>query len=104
MDYRRTSNRRDNIVRLLSILSLTLILLALADTAVAAELYGTVYSGGIPAANLSISVEGKSDAVRTDGNGGYRLDVPPGDYTLIIRDRRFPIRVSPGGTKHDIRL
>jgi len=97
-------NLRDNTMRMILIVSLSVVLLAIADPLVAAELSGTVYNGGVPAANLSITVEGRNAETRTDGKGGYRFDLPTGDYTLIIRGQRFPVKVSPGGTRQDIRF
>ena len=91
-------------MRMILIVSLSLVLLAIADPLVAAELSGTVYNGGVPAANLGITVEGRNAETRTDGKGGYRLDLPPGNHILIIRGQRFPVTVSPGGTKQDIRF
>jgi hypothetical protein len=91
-------------MRLIGIVSLALVLLAIADPLVAAELSGTVYSGGIPVANLSITVEGRNAETKTDGRGGYRFDLPPGNYVLIIRGQRFSVTVSPAGTRQDIRL
>jgi hypothetical protein len=84
------------------ILSLSLVLLATADPLVAAELSGTVYNGGVPGANLSITV--KDRKARTDSMGRYSFDLPPGDYILIIRGQRFPVTVSPSGTRKDIRF
>lgn len=91
-------------MRIFRIVLISLVLLAIADPVVAAELSGTAFSGGVPAANLSITVEGRNTETRTDGKGGYRLDLPPGNYVLIIRGQRFPVTVSPGGTKQDIRF
>jgi len=91
-------------MRVFRIVVISLVLLAIADPVVAAELFGTAYSGGVPAANLTITVEGRNTETRTDGKGGYRLDLPPGNNVLIIRGQRFPVIVSPGGTKQDIRF
>jgi hypothetical protein len=97
-------NLRDNTMRMILIVSLSLVLLAIAPPLVAAELFGTVYNGGVPAANLIITVEGTNVETRTDGRGGYRLDLPPENYILIIRGQPFRVTVSPTGTRHDIRF
>jgi hypothetical protein len=100
-------NMRDNTMRMILIVSLTVVLLAIASPPVAAELAvlsGTVYNGGVPAANLSITVEGRNAETRTDGKGGYRFDLPAGGHVLLIRGQRFPVTVSPGGTRRDIRF
>jgi len=91
-------------MRMISIVSLSLVLLAAADPLVAAELSGTVYNGGVPGANLSIRVDRSITETRTDSTGGYRFDLPPGNYVLIIRGQRFPVTVSPTGTRQDIRF
>jgi hypothetical protein len=96
-------------MRMILIVSLSLFLLAIAHPLVAAELAGTVYKGGVPTGNLSITVigrttEARTTEVRTDAKGGYRLDLPEGEYVLIIRGQRFPVTVSPGGTRKDIRF
>ncbi len=95
---------KDNTMKLIGIVSLILVLSAIAGPLAADELSGTVYSDGMPAANLSITVDGKNVATRTDGKGGYRLDLPPGNYILIIRGQQFPVTVSRGGTRQDIRF
>ena len=95
---------RDYTMRLIGIISLAMLLLSLADPAVAAELSGTVFRDGVPAANLGVTVEGTKTETRTDGRGGYRLDLPPGNHFLIIRGQRFPVTVSSGGTRQDIRF
>jgi hypothetical protein len=91
-------------IRMIRIVSLALVLSTIADPLLAADLSGTVYRGGRPAANLSITVEGGNVEARTDGRGGYRLDLPPGSYILVIRGQRIPVTVSSGGTRQDIRL
>lgn len=95
---------RDNTMKLIGIVSLALVLLAIADPLVAAELSGTVYRDGVPTGNLSITVESTKTETRTDARGGYKFDLPPRDYVLIIQGRRFPVTVSPGGTRIDIRF
>jgi hypothetical protein len=99
---------RRNTMRTISIVLLSLILLAIADPLVAAEpsveLSGTVYRDGVPGANLSISVENKKVETRTDSTGRYRFDLPPGNYVLVIRGQRFPVTVPPKGARQDIRF
>jgi len=85
------------------VLALFLLLLVLAQPVAAAELSGTVYSQGAPVASQTITVEGRGD-IRTDANGQYKIDLPPGSYTLIIRGKQFPVSVAPGGTRKDIRF
>lgn len=75
---------------------LALVWLMVAAPLAAAELSGKVYRGGTPAANMSITVEGLKAETRTDGKGEYKLDLPAGDYTLVIRGQRFPVTVSSG--------
>jgi hypothetical protein len=87
-----------------SIVLLALVLVMIADPLVAAELSGKVYRGATPAANLSITVEGRNTETRTDGKGEYKLDLPAGNHTLVIRGQRFPVTVSSAGTRQDIRL
>ena len=91
-------------MRIIGIGSFALGLLMMAAPLIAAELSGKVYRGGTPAANLSITVEGRDVETRTDGKGEYKLDLPPGGYVLVVRDQRFPVTVSSGSTRQDIRL
>ena len=91
-------------MRMILIVSLSLLLLATADPLVAAELSGTVYNGGVPGANLIITAEGRKGETRTDSTGRYRFDLPAGNYVLIIRGQRFPVTVLPSGTRQDIRF
>jgi len=85
------------------VFSLVLFLVVLAQPVAAAELSGTVFSQGAPVASQAITVEGRGD-IRTDANGQYKIDLPPGDYTLVIRGKQFPVTVAPAGTKKDIRF
>ncbi len=73
-------------------------------TVTAAELSGTVYSQGSPVANLTIAVNGTETTTKTGPDGEYKLELAPGDYTLIIREREFPATVGPNGTSQDIQL
>lgn len=92
------------LIRIIGIASLALIWLMVAVPLVAAELSGKVYRSGRPVANLSIAVEGGNAETKTDGQGVYRLDLPPGNYVLVIRGQRFSVTVSSAGTKQDIRF
>lgn len=88
------------------IFSLVLILswVVLLPPARAAELSGTVYSKGSPVANLTISVKGTETKTKTGPKGDYYLDLAPGEHTLVIRGREFPVKVGPDRTKQDIQL
>lgn len=92
------------LIRVIGIASLALVLWTIADQSLAADLSGKVYSGERLAANLSITVEGRNIQTKTDGIGEYRLDLPPGDYVLVIRGQRIRVTISSGGTRQDIRL
>jgi hypothetical protein len=76
----------------------------LAPPAQAGELYGTVYTGGAPAANLTFSVKGRKERVATDSSGRYSVDLPPGEYVLIIKGKDVPVTVKPERTLRDVRL
>jgi hypothetical protein len=91
-------------MRSIGIVSLAMLLLSLAGPVAAAELSGTVFKDGVPAANLSVAVEGGKTEARTDGKGGYRLDLPPGNHVLVVRGQRFPVTVSAKGSRQDIRF
>lgn len=92
------------LIRMIGIASFALVLSIIAAPLLAAELSGKVYHGGRAAANLSITVEGGNVEARTDGRGEYRLDLPPGNYILVIRGQRIHVTVSSEGTRQDIRL
>ncbi len=83
--------------------ALFLLLMVLAGPVAAADLSGVVYSQGAPVASQTITVEGKGD-IKTDANGRYKIDLPPGNYTLIVRGKQFPVTVPAGGTTKDIRF
>ena len=70
----------------------------------AAELSGKVFSKGAPVANLTVAVKGSDKKARTDANGEYKLDLAPGEHTLIIRGREYAVVVKNEPTKHDIQL
>ena len=103
MDSRKPK-LRENTMKMILIVSVSLVVLAIANPLIAAELSGTAYKDGVPTGNLSVTVEGKNTETRTDARGGYKFDLPPGNYVLIVRGQRFPVTVSPGGTKQDIRF
>jgi len=76
----------------------------LCRVAAAAELSGTVYSQGTPIANLSITVKENQMKTKTGPNGDYSLQLPPGNYTLIIRGSEMTVTISPTGNRFDIHL
>jgi hypothetical protein len=76
----------------------------ISQVVLAAELSGTVYSQGTPAANLSISVQGKEMVTKTDSRGKYVLNLPPGDNILIIRGSQITVNIPPNGKRFDINL
>ena len=79
-------------------------LVALSQRVMAAELSGTVYSKGSPVANLTVAVKGTDTKTKTGPKGEYKLDLAPGEHTLIIRGREFPVKVGPDRTRQDIQL
>ena len=56
-----------------------------------------------PAANEPIMREG-TEIGRTDVAGVYWLDLPAGTHTLTVRGQQITIRVSPNGSRQDIKL
>lgn len=78
--------------------------LALPLSATAAELSGTVYSKGAPVANLTVAVKGTDVKTKTGPKGEYKLQLDPGEHTLIVRGKEFPVKVGADRTKHDIQL
>jgi hypothetical protein len=76
----------------------------LVRVATAAELSGIVYSQGTPIANLSITVRENQMTTKTGPRGEYSIQLPPGNYTLIIRGREIAVTISPAGNRFDIRL
>ncbi len=70
----------------------------------AAELSGTIYSKGSPVANLTVVVKGTDTKIKTGPKGEYKLELAPGNYTLIIRGREFPVTVGANKTSQDIQL
>jgi len=79
----------------------------IAPVAVAAELFGIVYSQGTPIANLPITVkENQQKNVKTGPKGNYSIELEPGNYTLIIKGREITVTVtkSPAVNRFDIRL
>ncbi len=83
---------------------LILSLIVLSQPAEAAELSGTVFSKGSPVANLTVAVKGTDIKTKTGPKGEYKLDLPPGNHTLIIRGQEFSVTVGAGRTSHDIQL
>ena len=78
--------------------------LILSRPARAVELSGTVYSKGSPVANLTITVKETEAKTKTGPKGDYKLDLPPGKYTLVIRGKEFPVTVESNKTSHDVQL
>jgi hypothetical protein len=72
--------------------------------AMASELSGIVYSQGTPIANLSITVEENQMETKTGPKGDYSLQLPPGNYTLIIRGQKIHVTIPQQGTRLDINL
>ena len=83
---------------------LVLFLALLSQPLMAAELSGTVYSSGSPVANLTIKVKETGAEAKTGPNGEYKLDLPPGAYTLVVRGREFTVKVESDPTRLDIQL
>ena len=70
----------------------------------ASQLYGVVlFPDGKPAANESIQVQGGPRAI-TDSSGGYLLDLPPGKYSLQVKNKKFEVEVLPQDTRNDLHL
>ena len=86
------------------VVSAALYLLLVAHPALAAELSGTIYTGGAPAANLTFSVDGRKEPLRTDQRGRYSVELSPGKYVLVIKGQRVEVTVKNGPTQQDIRL
>lgn len=85
------------------------IALCLPGLAFAGQVTGTVYSQGVPLANVRVSVtdsRGEQVAnVTTDSRGRYTLSLQDGQtYTLVVRGRRFPVSVQAQTVPFDIRL
>jgi hypothetical protein len=70
----------------------------------AAQVSGTVYSGGSPVANLAIQVKETGAVVTTGTKGEYTLTLQPGSYTLVVRGREFPVKVAADPVRLDIQL
>jgi hypothetical protein len=70
----------------------------------AADLRGRVtLKNGQPVANEPIKLNDK-EVGRTDVAGVYWLKLPAGTHTLTVKGQRVEVRVSPNGTRRDIRL
>ncbi len=85
------------------------IVLFLPGVAHAAQVSGTVYSRGVPLANVQVSVldsRGRPvSKAMTDSHGRYTLTLADGQtYTLVVRGRRFEVSVQAGTVPFDIRL
>lgn len=76
----------------------------LSSPLMAAELSGTVFSKGSPVANLTVAVKGSDQKTKTGPKGEYTFDLPPGDHTLIVRGKEFPVKVGANKTRQDIQL
>lgn len=83
---------------------LILSLLLWSRPAAAAELSGTVFSKGAPVANLTVSVKESDVKTKTGPKGEYHLDLAPGNYTLVVRGKEFPVTVGAAKTHQDIQL
>jgi hypothetical protein len=71
--------------------------------ATGAEIYGQVTQGGQAVASQGILLNGRLVG-KTDESGGYRLSLPPGQYTLLIRNMEVQVLVPPPGIRKDIQL
>lgn len=90
--------------RLIFSVVLILSLVVWSPPAGAAELSGRVFSKGSPVANLTVAVKGTETKTKTGPKGEYKLDLPPGNHTLIIRGQEFPVSVGSDKTTQDIQL
>ncbi len=82
------------------------LLLGVAHPVHAEELSGTIRSEGRPVVNLKITVEGRNEQATTDSRGEYKLNLPPGEYVLVMRggQKRVPVTVKSPSTRQDIQL
>ena len=76
----------------------------LSQPLMAAQVSGTVYSGGSPVANLTIQVKGTSTTATTGTKGEYTLTLQPGSYILVVRGREFPVKVGADPVRLNIQL
>ena len=90
--------------RFVLIVSAALCLLAPAPPVHAGELHGTIYTGGAPAANLTFTVDGGKEPLRTDQRGRYSVQLSPGKHVFVIKGQRVEVTVKNEPTKQDIRL
>jgi hypothetical protein len=72
--------------------------------ALATELSGRVYSQGSPVANVTIEVRETETRLKTGPTGDYTFQLPPGEYTLVIRGKEYRVSVGSSPTRHDIQL
>jgi TonB-dependent receptor len=55
----------------------------------------SVENGGRPLVGANISVAGRQESAVTAADGSFRLDLPPGPYQLVIRERGFASKTLP---------
>jgi hypothetical protein len=79
-----------------TILGIALSLTSLALPARADLLQGTITSAGKPAANVTIVIRPINVTTQTDSLGRYRVNLPPGAYTVTIQGK--PCKVTVSGT------
>jgi hypothetical protein len=90
--------------RIIIVAFLLVTFLGLSRVVMADELSGTVYSQGTPIANLSITVKENQMKTKTGSKGNYTLQLPPGNYTLIIRGSEITVTVPTSEKRFDINL
>ncbi|MGH2644835.1 MAG: carboxypeptidase-like regulatory domain-containing protein, partial [Chitinophagaceae bacterium] len=75
-----------DIKKLLSILTVSLLLFSLGALAQSGEVKGTVTDAktGSPLPGVTVFVKGTSTGTATDGNGNFRLEVPAGADSLMV--------------------
>jgi hypothetical protein len=100
-NLRRRKHMQQKIV-FVAFLLVTIVILS--RVVMAEDLSGTVYSQGTPIANLSITVKENQMKTKTGPKGNYTIQLPPGNYTLIIRESEIPVTIPPAGQRFDINL
>ncbi len=81
--------------------------LAVADPATAATIYGIILEGGRPAANapVTLSCSGAQTRTNTDGRGTYRLTLPrSGRCSLDVRGASAPVILYEDPTRYDFEI
>lgn len=69
-----------------------------------AVIYGKILDiNGNPIVSRPIRING-NEIGRTDAQGNYQLNLPPGTYMLSVDGKEVPIVVPPTGIKQHIRL